>query len=358
MVQYSILIADGDPEYIQYLSGTLRANGLNASGTSTGWDALNQYKSESADLVVADMDLVGMDGLQLLEELREFDSQAKVILTTTSATKELITQAFRMGSLDVLEKPLDNEFLTAKIQELVSREDRDLEGSLKMMSLASIVQINCEERNQAQLILSYQGQSGTIFFQDGEMIHAEAGGKSGEEAVYELLEWEDGSFQVKMGAEPNLRTIKTPWSGVILEGMRRIDESTADWSPEWDGDDFLQEEDQESKVQEKVAKAILSNDQVTSAVICSTDGRNLASVDSNDPEYDIQQGILLYEQAKIIGGLLNAGELSRVVSTGADKRSYLQRADGNLFLLSLTSRSSAETVFDSLATIEKRYRSA
>jgi DNA-binding response OmpR family regulator len=358
LVQYSILIADGDPEYIQYLSGTLRANGLNASGTSTGWDALNQYKSESADLVVADMDLVGMDGLQLLEELRGFDSQAKVILTTTSATKELITQAFRMGSLDVLEKPLDYQFLTAKIQELVSREDRDLEGNLKMMSLASIVQINCEERNQAQLLVNFQGQTGTIFFRDGEMIHAEAGGKTGEEAVFELLEWEDGSFQVKMGAEPSLKTIDTPWSGVILEGMRRIDESAADWSPEWEGEDFLEDEDEESQVQERVANAIISDNQVTSAVICSTDGRNLAAVKSNDPEFDIEQGVLLYEQAKIIGGLLNAGELSRVVSTGADKRSYLQRADGNLILLSLTSRSSAETVYDSLAIIQKRYRSA
>jgi DNA-binding response OmpR family regulator len=358
LVQYSILIADGDPEYIQLLSGTLRANGFDASGTSSGRDALNQFKSEAPDLVVADLDLMEMDGLQLLEELRGFDPQAKVILTTTSATKEFITQAFRMGSLDILEKPLDYQFLTSKIQELVSREDRALEGDLRMMSLASIVQINCEERNQAQLILNYQGQSGTIFFNGGEMIHAEAAGKTGEEAVYHLLGWEDGSFHLKMGVEPSLQTIDTSWSGVILEGMRRIDESTAAWSPDWDGEDFFQEEDQENQVQKRIAKAILSNNDVTSAVICTTDGRILASEGSKDPEKDLEGAILLYEQSKIIGGLLNSGGLSRVVSTGAKRRSYLQTADGNLILLSLTSRSSAETVYESLITVQKRYRSA
>ena len=358
LVQYSILIADGDSEYIQFLSGTLRANGFDANGTSSGRDALHKYKSGRPDLVVADLDLTEMDGLQLLEELRRFDPKAKVILTTSSATKELITQAFRMGSLDILEKPLDYQFLTSKIQELVSREDRGLEGNLRMMSLASIVQINCEERNQAQLVLNSHGQSGTIFFRDGEMIHAEAGEKTGEEAVYELLGWEDGSFQLKKGAEPNLRTIETPWSGVILEGMRRIDESTAGWSTEWDGEDAFQEEDQEDHVQEKIAKAILSNSEVTSVLICTTDGRNLAVEKSSDPEEEIQRGVLLYEQAKIIGGLLDGGDLSRVVSTGAGKRCYLQKEDGNLILLSLTSRSSAETVFESLTTIQKRYRPA
>jgi DNA-binding response OmpR family regulator/predicted regulator of Ras-like GTPase activity (Roadblock/LC7/MglB family) len=358
LVQYSILIADGDPEYIQYLSGTLRANGFDARGTSSGRDALGIYKAEAPDLVVADMELVEMGGLSLLEELRSFDPQTKVILTTTSSTKELVTRAFRMGALDILEKPLDFEFLTNKIQELVSREDRALEGNLKMMSLASIVQINCEERNLAQLILNYQGRSGSVFFKDGEMIHAESGLKTGEEAVYELLEWEDGSFQLKMGVEPSLRTIDTPWSGVILEGMRRIDESTAPWSPEWDGGDFPEVGDQKSQVQERIAKAILSSSDVSSAVITTLDGTLIAQENSSDPEGDSALGVVLYEKANMIGSFLDCGDLNRAVLTGSANRFYMQIVDGNLVLLSLTKRSSAETVFESLTTIQKRYQSA
>jgi CheY-like chemotaxis protein/predicted regulator of Ras-like GTPase activity (Roadblock/LC7/MglB family) len=358
LVQYSILIADGDPEYIQYLSGTLRANGFNAKGTSSGRDALNTYKVESPDLVVADMDLSEMDGSELLEALRGFDPQSKVILTTSTATKELITRAFRMGALDILEKPLDFEFLTKKIQELVSREDRALEGNLKMMSLASIVQINCEERNQAQLILNYQGQIGSIYFKDGEMIHAETDRATGEEAIYELLEWEDGSFQLKMGAEPSLRTIDKPWSGVILEGMRRIDESTAAWSSEWDLEEFEPEGDQGDQMQERIAKALLSTSEVSSAVITAVDGTLIAQESSENPDIDIELGIVLHEKANRIGSILEGGDLTRVVLSGSENRFYMQIADGNLILLSLTKRSSAETVFESLNTIQKRYQSA
>lgn len=357
MVQYSILIADGDPEYIQYLSGTLRANGFQTTGTSSGANALDQYRSQELDLVLADMDLADLDGLTLLEELRKFDSNAKVILTTNLASKELIARAFRSGALDVLEKPLNFEFLTDKIRELVNREDRALEGNLKMMSLASIVQINCEERNQAMLRLNYQGRNGVIYFRDGEMIHAEANGKTGEEAVYELLGWEDGAFQVQMGAQPSLRTISTPWSGVILEGMRRIDESTAGWSPDWE-EELGSVQEQDHQVQQRIARAILSTSEVSSAVICTPDGTELAQENSRDPESDLQLGLRISEKAELIGGFLEGGDLTRAVLMGSENRFYLQPSEGNLILLTLTKRSSAETIYKSLNTILKRYQSA
>ena len=356
MAQYSILIADGDPEYIQYLSGTLRANGFRSVGTPSGTNALNLYQAEKPDLVVADLNLVEINGLSLLERLRAFDPHAKVILTTTLADKELVARAFRMGALDVLEKPLDFEFLTNKIRELVNREDRALEGTLEMMSLASIVQINCEERNQAQLILSYQGKTGSIYFKDGEMVHAEVNGQTGEEAVYQLLGWENGTFRLRMGAQPSLRTINTPWSGVIMEGMRRIDESAAGWDPDWDDEEDFQGPDPESLLQDRIAKAVLAINEVSSVLICRLDGSVVSQEKSSDPESDIRLGRLLSEKADTIGGFLEGGDLSRAVLTGEDSRFYLQRSAGYLLLLSLTKRSSAESVFESIQTIQKRYK--
>lgn len=356
MVQYSILIADGDPEYIQYLSGTLKANGFRARGTSSGVNALKLYRDESPDLVVADLNLMEISGLELLEQLRAFDPNAKVILTTMAANKELIARAFRMGVLDILEKPLDFEFLTNKIQELVSREDRALEGNLKMMSLASIVQINCEERNQAQLILNYQGQTGAIYFKNGEMIHAEVGERTGEEAVYELLEWENGSFQLKMGAEPSLRTIDTPWSGVILEGMRRIDESTAGWIPDWDDESELRPAESQEVFEERIVKAIRGIPGVESALMATRDGTLIAQEDCADPEREIRWGTHLREKGEIVGGYLDAGQLERIVLTMADGRIYLQLKDDNALLLKLPRRSSAETIYESVETIFKRYQ--
>jgi CheY-like chemotaxis protein/predicted regulator of Ras-like GTPase activity (Roadblock/LC7/MglB family) len=356
VVQYSVLIADGDPDYIQYLAGTLKANGFDSTGTSSGANALQIYKKENPDLVIADLAVSELNGLDLLQQLREFNPKAKVILTASSATKELIARAFRMGALDVLEKPIDIEFMTNKVRELLSREDRALEGNLKMMSLASIIQINCEERNQAQLILHYQGREGAIYFKGGEMIHAEVGDLSGEEAVYSLLTWNEGAFQLKMGAEPSLRTIDKPWSGILLEGMRRIDETTAGWSPDWDDEDELPPQEPENDLAQRIIKSVANIRDVGGALICDLDGTVLAREMSGDVEGERSLAVFIKDKGDLIGGFLDGGRLERVVLSGAKERIYLQLRGDHLLMLDLAVKASAETVYESVEMIYKRYQ--
>ncbi len=356
MAEYSILFADGDPKAVQYFSGMLKANGFNPASTTSGIEALRLYRSVSPDLVVTDLALDEMDGMTVLEELKKFDPAAKIIIITDNADKNMITRAFRLGVLDVFEKPIDPEFLISKIRDLLAREDRALEGNLKMMSLSSIIQINCEERNQAQLILNHLGKGGTIFFNNGEIIHAEAGDLMGDEAIYSLLGWEEGTFKLKIGSEPGLVTIDKNWSGLLMEGMRRIDESAADWNPDWVDISSPVEEEQGNQLQDKILKAIVSNRDVDSAVICSENGTLIAQENSSDPESDIALGELLVERAENIGGYLDAGNLVRIVLTGSESRFYCQQQEENMLLLGLTKRSSAETVFKSVQTIYKRYQ--
>jgi len=358
VVQYLILFADGDPKVTQYFAGILKTNGFNAASTTSGMEALGLYKSESPDLVVTDLSLSEMDGMALLEELKKFDPNSRVLITTDNADKDMITRAFRMGVLDVLEKPLDPEFLITKIRDLLAKEDRALEGNLQMMSLASIIQINCEERNKAQLSLNHQGNIGTIFFNDGEMVHAEAGNLDGNEALYSLLSWDEGTFELKMGVDPGSITINTNWSGLLLEGMRRIDESTAAWSSDWDEETFPVEEEQGNQLQERIVKAIISNRDVTSAVMCSAAGTLLAQESNNDPEGAIEMGVQLMDEAENIGGYFDGGDVERIILTGSKNRFYLQQREDDLLLLSLDKKSSAETVYNSVQTIYKRYQSA
>ncbi len=358
MPQYSILFADGDQNAVQYLSGTLKANGFNTSSTASGKEALELYKSTSPDLVVTDLVLDEMDGMTVLEELKKFDPAVNVLIITDNADKDIITRAFRMGVLDVLEKPIDPEFLISKIRDLLAREERGLEGNLQLMSLASIIQINCEERNQAQLTLNNLGREGTIYFKNGEMVHAATGDLIGDEAIYSLLGWEGGTFKVVMGVEPGLITIDNNWSGLLLEGMRRIDESTADWSPEWEDVSSPVEEKTDNRLPERIVKAIITNRDVTSALICSNAGTLIAQENSNDPERDIAFGQILMEKAENIGVYLDGGSLKRIVITGPENRFYLQQQEDNLLLMSLAKRSSAETVHKSVQTIYQRYETA
>lgn len=357
MTKYSILIVDADPDTIQQLSGILRANGFQASGTSSGDDALASYKKDPVDLVVTDMELIDKSGLQLLSDLKSFDPKVNVVITSSYSDKDTVASAFRMGALEFLEKPIDHQFLVTKIRDLLAQEDRALEGDLKMMSLASIIQINCEERNLAKLILNYQGAAGEIYFKDGEMVHAVSENQTGDEAVFELLGWNAGSFQVKMGVEPPNRTINKGWSGLLLEGMRRIDESTAGWSPEW-------EEEAESTTQEKaddaldsrIAKALSNIRDVKCSLILSSDGNVLAQDNTKDPDSDRALSEMIIEKAKQFAGFLESGSIDRIVLSGSDKRILLHSQGDKLVILTLAKKSSADTIYKTMGTIYKRYR--
>lgn len=357
MTQYSILIADDDPSTLQLLTDLLKSNGFQVTAASSGTEALKNYKQEAPDIVLADLAMPEMNGLQLLGELKEYDPLAKVVIITAYSDKDTIAKAFRLGALEFLEKPLDPQLLVSKLQDLLAREDRALEGDLQMMSLASIIQINCEERNQAQLTLNYQGKAGDIFFKDGGMIHAETGDLSGDEAIYSLLSWENGSFRLKMGAEPANLTIHKGWSSLLLEGMRRIDESTAGWSPEWDEDEDKPAEEADNQIQKRIVKALGSIRDVQSALICSLDGTVIAQDKSSDTAAEAALGEFIQTKVELISGFMEAGLMERVVLSGAEKRIFMHSQGDNLIILTLAKRASAETVWKSVQTIYKRYRS-
>jgi CheY-like chemotaxis protein/predicted regulator of Ras-like GTPase activity (Roadblock/LC7/MglB family) len=357
MAQYSILIADDDPNTLDLLSSMLRDSGFRATGVASGVEALDFYERETPDIVLADLAMPEMSGLQLLDELKKYDPLAKVIIITAYGDKEAVARAFRMGALEFLEKPLDPRTLIPMLRDLLEREDRALAGDLEMMSLASIIQINCEERNQALLILNHQGEEGQIFFKGGEIVHAETGQLFGDEAVYSLLAWEQGSFRLKMDLEPPRRTINQGWSGLLLEGMRRIDESTAGWRADHPQEEEKPAKDPKAQLQERVVKALGNIRDIQSAMLCGMDGTIIAQVKSDSPESDLNLADVTHQKANVLGGFLDGGALERVVLSGSKRRVYLQPKEDYLILLNLTKRASAETVWESVQTIYKRYQS-
>ena len=137
-----------------------------------------------------------------------------------------------------------------------------------------------------------------IYFKEGEMAHAVSDNHTGEEAVFELLSWEAGSFQVKMGAEPPTRTINKGWSGLLLEGMRRIDEATAGWSPEWEEASESPVKDPNDNLEVRIAKALTNIRDVDSALILSSDGAVIAQDKTDDPVSDQALGEMIKNKAE------------------------------------------------------------
>ena len=100
-----------------------------------------------------------------------------------------------------------------------------LNGTLKDLSLPDLVQLKCREERRTQVRLKHRGQEGMLVFVDGQLIHASMGAVTGDEAVYELLAWEDGDFQVVDDPAVPPRNVNTSWGALLLEGLRRFDET-------------------------------------------------------------------------------------------------------------------------------------
>ena len=100
-----------------------------------------------------------------------------------------------------------------------------MQGTLKDMSVINLIQHNCMEQKTARLMLNRDNQIAMVFFQGGNMVHAICGNEQGEEVVYHIISWEDGTFNLETGIEPPDVTITRSWSGLLLEGARRLDEN-------------------------------------------------------------------------------------------------------------------------------------
>lgn len=98
-------------------------------------------------------------------------------------------------------------------------------GNLKDIKLPSLIQLNCMEHNNAKLTIERVGKFGFIYFEEGQVTHAEYDPYIGEEAVFRLLGLLEGKFKVENGVKPPVRTIETNWSNLLLEGMHKLDHS-------------------------------------------------------------------------------------------------------------------------------------
>jgi len=99
-----------------------------------------------------------------------------------------------------------------------------LQGNLEGVDPADLIQLNCQSGAPARLTAQRGDEVAVLYFDNGEVVHAEAGRLRGAEAVYHFIGWETGRFEVDPGGTPPQTTIRLPWLALVMEGKRRVDE--------------------------------------------------------------------------------------------------------------------------------------
>lgn len=111
-----VLVVDDDPLVRTALTRTLRHRGLETIEVSDGASALEALGRERIAVVLSDINMAGMNGIELLRAIRVVDLDVPVILLTGAPSIETASQAVRLGALEYLTKPTEPEQLVASIR--------------------------------------------------------------------------------------------------------------------------------------------------------------------------------------------------------------------------------------------------
>ncbi|MEK6716715.1 MAG: response regulator [candidate division NC10 bacterium] len=106
-----VLVVDDDPVTVELLQGFLVGKGYEVSTAGDGAEALRMLKEERPHLVLLDILMPKMDGLEVLRQLRAIDKEVSVIMITAVNEEETGRQAMALGAFDYITKPLDLHYL-------------------------------------------------------------------------------------------------------------------------------------------------------------------------------------------------------------------------------------------------------
>jgi two-component system, NtrC family, response regulator len=116
----TILVVDDEKNYLLVLSAVLEEEGYEVLTTVSGMEAMEIQKSSDLDLVLTDMKMPGMDGIELLDQIKATDPELPVIMMTAHGTIDKAVEAMQKGAYSYILKPFDNERLILYVKRAIS----------------------------------------------------------------------------------------------------------------------------------------------------------------------------------------------------------------------------------------------
>lgn len=190
---------------------------------SSGEIAQQILAEQSVDVMVTDVRMPGISGLDLLAWAAVHSPKTRVIIMTAFDVAQLQDKASRQGCLQIVQKPFDLNKMRDMIQGLLDDEG-SLGGNLGSLSTADVIQMLCLSQRTTALRVVEGSRVGMINILKGEIVHATWNGKVGEEAVYHILQATQGVFNTLPLMDFDTCTVNSGWQQLLLEGMRLADE--------------------------------------------------------------------------------------------------------------------------------------
>jgi CheY-like chemotaxis protein len=238
-----LLLVDDNPMVLGMLQHALTPFAHVVAATDSA-DALLKAVDDPPDLVVCDYRMPGMDGRQLVEKLKSRPATANfsaILMASRSDIDERLSP--QDAADDYLAKPFFLKEATKRIKRTVDRialekmaktapSDGVVRGNLSQMNVIDLMQSLEMGRKSCQLKLNNEGEKCEVFFVEGQVKHATYGSLSGDQAVFKVLRWTGGNFELNFEGKTDQETTQLNTQGLLMEGLRLLDESQRDGAAE------------------------------------------------------------------------------------------------------------------------------
>jgi len=123
----NVLLVDDERDFVEMLSLRLNEAGERVSPAYSGKECLETLEKKNIDVVILDIKMPGMDGIETLREIKRRFPLVEVIMLTGHGTTETAVQGMKLGAYDYLLKPAEFEDLTSKLEGARKRKDEQEE---------------------------------------------------------------------------------------------------------------------------------------------------------------------------------------------------------------------------------------
>ena len=195
--QAQVVLIDDDPHLRQALSQTLDLAGLKVASLGDARDLAARLPADWQGVVVSDIRMPGIDGLELLQQLRARDSELPVILITGHGDIQLAVQAMRAGAYDFLEKPFPSEALLDSVRRALALRQLVLDNRSLRLALADRQQLSARLLGQSRAMLRLREQIGALAGTQADVLilgETGAGKEVVARALHDLSNRRNGPF--------------------------------------------------------------------------------------------------------------------------------------------------------------------
>ena len=231
ITRYKILLLDDDHDLVElYREMLCRLPSQPEIFTATsGARAIALLDSQPFSLLISDLNMPKMDGLQVLTIVRRKFPQLRTAVMTSVVDAQFRTRAYAMGIDLFLEKPNTRQeinFFIDCIESLLDRE-ADMGGfrGVQSKSLVDIIQLECLSQSSSVLKVFNGSLDGKVWFKNGDLIDAATQDLTGEIAFRKILSWNTGNFEILPAEPERKRTIFGSYQGLLLESAQALDEA-------------------------------------------------------------------------------------------------------------------------------------